>query len=558
MLFCRPNETLNVPWIDHGFSICFIHTLGSSVVGGFILLFGLIQLQFYRKYATRVRSNVLPRNKLFKVQIFCHLALTSLALLSLAARHSVTKEPVYGFEILDLVSGVVAWPLCLGVLLVERNFQLPTAPSHGHGVVLITTWTLAFVLENLNLLSLNNQPFFFDLSHLKEQVELALFAIRYVFIFATFFLGLKAPGISQSSDFFQNDNSDVEALVPDSASEGSTWKGLWRKVGILLPYMWPSKSFTLQLRVLLCLVLLAGVRVANVFVPIYYKKIVDALTPVALGEQVGFCWNLILIFVGLKLLQGGGTSGNGVLNIVRTFLWIRVQQYTTREIQVGLFSHLHALSLRWHLSRKTGEVLRVMDRGTTSINSLLSYLVFNIFPTIIDIVIAIIYFTTIFNFWFGVIVFVTMVLYLSATILVTEWRTKYRRLMNLADNEQRTKSVDSLLNFETVKYYGAEQYEIGRYEKAILDYQSEEYKSLGSLAVLNLGQGFTINMGLLAGSLYCGYLVSERVLTIGDYFLFGTYILQLMVPLNFLGTLYRVIQESFINMENMLDLMDEP
>ncbi len=144
------------------------------------------------------------------------------------------------------------------------------------------------------------------------------------------------------------------------------------------------------------------------------------------------------------------------------------------------------------------------------------------------------------------------------TVAITEWRTKYRRSMNLADNDQRTKGVDSLLNFETVKYYNAEQYEIRRYESAIVDYQTEEWKSLASLAFLNTAQSLLINAGLLAGSLYCGYLVAVKgTLTVGDYVLFGTYILQLMVPLNFLGTLYRVIQESFINMENMLDLMDE-
>lgn len=200
-----------------------------------------------------------------------------------------------------------------------------------------------------------------------------------------------------------------------------------------------------------------------------------------------FCWQIIVGFVCLKMFQGG--AGNqGMLYNIRAFLWIRVQQYTTREIQVELFRHLHSLSLRWHLTRKTGEVLRIMDRGTSSINSLLSYLVFNILPTIIDIIVAIIYFTAAFNVWFGLIVLVTMALYLgrskvfsvevittltstAMTISVTEWRTKYRRKMNLADNEQRMKGVDSLLNFETVKYYGAESYEIDRYEKAIVDYQ---------------------------------------------------------------------------------------
>nr|CAD7438025.1 unnamed protein product [Timema bartmani] len=138
---------------------------------------------------------------------------------------------------------------------------------------------------------------------------------------------------------------------------------------------------------------------------------------------------------------------------------------------VELFRHLHSLSLRWHLSRKTGEVLRVMDRGTDSINNLLNYILFSIVPTIVDILIAVIYFVSSFNGWFGLIVFTTMLLYIAATIMITEWRTKFQRSMNLADNAQKARSVDSLLNFETVKYYGAEDYEVECYREAILNYQ---------------------------------------------------------------------------------------
>ncbi|KAG8290311.1 ATP-binding cassette sub- B member 6, mitochondrial [Homalodisca vitripennis] len=140
-------------------------------------------------------------------------------------------------------------------------------------------------------------------------------------------------------------------------------------------------------------------------------------------------------------------------------------------VQVTLFRHLHGLSLRWHLSRKTGEVLRVMDRGTDSITNLLNYILFSIMPTLVDIAIAVIYFVTLFNAWFGLIVFTTMALYIAATIIVTEWRTKFQRSMNLADNATKARSVDSLLNFETVKYYGAESYEVEAYRNAVLDYQ---------------------------------------------------------------------------------------
>lgn len=248
----------------------------------------------------------------------------------------------------------------------------------------------------------------------------------------------------------------------------------------------------------------------------------------------------------------------GVLNNFRSFLWIRIQQYTTREVEIELFRHLHGLSLRWHLGRKTGEVLRVMDRGTDSINNLLNYILFSIGPTIIDIIVAVIFFVSAFNNWFGLIVFITMFLYILATIGITEWRTKFQRRMNLADNARNARSVDSLLNFETVKYYGAERYEVNSYREAILTYQIEEWKSMVTLNILNTAQNIIVCSGLLAGSLLCLHMiVYEKTLTIGDYVLFASYIIQLYGPLNFFGTYYRAIQKNFVDMENMFELLRE-
>lgn len=271
-----------------------------------------------------------------------------------------------------------------------------------------------------------------------------------------------------------------------------------------------------------------------------------------------FRWDWILTYVGLKFLQGGGVGSMGFLNNARSFLWIPVQQFTTREIQIELFRHLHNLSLRWHLSRKTGEVLRVMDRGTDSINNLLNYILFSITPTIVDILVACVFFVGAFNWWFGLVVFVTMAAYIACTILVTEWRTKFQRRMNLADNAQKARSVDSLLNFETVKYYGAEKYEVDAYREVIVKFQQAEFQSMLTLNMLNSAQNLIISGGLLAGSLMCAYLVvSERTLTVGDYVLFASYIIQLYAPLNWFGTYYRAIQKNFVDMENMFDLLRE-
>ncbi|XP_016420811.1 ATP-binding cassette sub-family B member 6, mitochondrial-like [Sinocyclocheilus rhinocerous] len=265
----------------------------------------------------------------------------------------------------------------------------------------------------------------------------------------------------------------------------------------------------------------------------------------------------VCVYGLLKFLQGGGAGASGFVSNMRSFLWIRVQQYTNRMVQVRLFAHLHSLSLRWHLGRRTGDVLRSIDRGTSSINNLLSYIVFSIFPTIADIVIAIVYFISNFNAWFGLIVFVCMALYLTLTIVITEWRTKYRRDMNTQDNNAKSKAVDSLLNFETVKYYNAEVYEVRRFEDAIMKYQVSEWKTNASLAFLNQTQNLIIGLGLLTGSLLCAYFVTEGKFQVGDYVLFVTYIIQLYTPLNWFGTYYRMIQNSFIDMESMFKLFTE-
>ncbi|XP_030748439.1 ATP-binding cassette sub-family B member 6, mitochondrial-like isoform X2 [Sitophilus oryzae] len=355
-------------------------------------------------------------------------------------------------------------------------------------------------------------------------------------------------------DKVQFDNINIKLKFKPKDENKSTWRGLWKKIKTLSPFLWPKMSFILQTRVIFCFILLGFGRAINLYIPIYNKKIVDSLTPVP-NEPLQFRWDWILIYVAFKFLQGGG-GGMGFLNNLRTFLWIRVQQYTTKEVQVELFRHLHSLSLRWHLNRKTGEVLRIMDRGTESINSLLQMILFSLGPTIIDLLIAVIYFFIAFNYMFGLIISVTMIFYLAFTISITEWRSKFRRRMNLADNETRARSVDSLLNFETVKYYGAENYEVEAFKDAILKFQVEEWKSTITMNMMSSAQNLIANGGLLAGSLLCAYLVVNKgELNVGDYVLFASYIVQLYAPLNMFGMQYRQIQNNFVDMENMFDLL---
>uniref|UniRef100_A0A8R1I3J9 Uncharacterized protein n=1 Tax=Caenorhabditis japonica TaxID=281687 RepID=A0A8R1I3J9_CAEJA len=374
---------------------------------------------------------------------------------------------------------------------------------------------------------------YFDPSS-KNKGDLTFYIIELTLVFAVFFFTI------------------VAGLFTFKSSQESAWNNFSKKVVLVAPYIWPTKSFTLQLRVVFCLFLLIIGRLINVSLPILSKWIVDEL-----ATPESFQYSLIFIATFLKFLQGNGAMG-GFLNTVRTYLWIPIQQYTTRELEVELFNHLHSLSLRWHLSRKTGQVLRVMDRGTSSVNNILNYILFNVVPTIADIVIAVIFFFAAFNAYFGIIVFATMALYLATTISITEWRTKYIREANEMDNATSAIATDSLINYETVKYYGNERFEVNRFKKSIENYQHVEWKTQASLAFLNSLQNAIIGCGMMGGSVFVVYMiVHEKTLTVGDYVLFTNYLLQLYTPLNFFGTIYRVIQKAFVDMENMFDLLND-
>jgi len=550
--YCPANTSL-AGVLSGEFSLCFIDTVTDPLLLLVAIAAGLHQWRLYRRFSTPVDvANIRP-SKLFFFQLLFQILLPLICLSHFLLVLLGYKVQVTGVMVLTLLTSITCWTISTTLTSLERYRQLPISARHGHGPVLLIYWTLAFMQVNFRFIVLTKEAWYDKLVDIPHNVDLGLFVANYLLTCGVFVLGLRAPGLTpthQYSTFTRQSSAEPEE---GTASQGSTWRGFWGKLKRLLPYMWPSNSPLLQLRVMACFVLLILLRVTNVFVPIYYRNIVNSLTSLS---PISWPWLQVLLWVMLKLLQGGG-MGQGLLNNLRSFLWIRVQQFTTLEIQVGLFKHLHSLSLRWHLERKTGEVLRVMDRGTSSINSLMQYLVFSILPTIADIVIAIIFFGVAFNIWFGVIILATMVMYLASTILITEWRTKFRRKMNTADNDQRTTSVDSLLNAETVKYFSMEAWEVNRYKDTILKYQVEEWKANASMVLLNVFQGFVMNGGFLGIALYCAYLVSENALTVGDFVLLGTYFQQLMGPLNWMGTLYRVIQESFVNMENMFDLMNE-
>ena len=346
----------------------------------------------------------------------------------------------------------------------------------------------------------------------------------------------------------------INSIHQGSQAPELSWVQAVRKMSRLLPFLWP-KGMKLQLLVCACFALLALGRAVNVLVPYSYKILVEQLSA-AEKDTIHvhpLAWLPILAYTLFRFLQGGV----GLLSSLQYFLWIPVAQYTTREICVKMLGHLHSLSLQFHIQSKTGEILRVMDRGTSSIGSLLQYLAFNILPVLVDIALAVIYFVWAFDATIALIVFVTMIFYIFFTIWITEWRTKFRREMNDLDAKARGRAVDSLLNFETVKYFGNEDWEVQEYDAAIREYQVADWKSSSSLNLLNTAQNVVITAGLFFGLVITGQRVVDHKLTVGDFVSFITYLLQLYQPLNWFGTYYRVIQQNFIDMEKMLDLFDE-
>ncbi|XP_077978664.1 ATP-binding cassette sub-family B member 6-like [Glandiceps talaboti] len=589
--YCPANTSLSDVWIQNGISHCFLDTLVGSLLLGFIIIFGGAQLLVYRKRSIPLDPQFRRKPCWYGLQVMLTLMIALQYVLRIVLLYTVIGDPLYVYQIVTTVFFIVTWLFSLAVLRIENKFAILNSRTIGHGTILMIFWALGLLGDIPAFASWNSPLWWWHLNSQRDSIEFGLWVTRFVCAVGIFMLGLRAPGLPKK-DYLMliNEDRDPEQSKPllddhdqsrpaeyqsITIQEGSAWTGFVKKSKLMWPYLWPRGHPGLQLLVVICFLILGANRGINVLVPLYYKYIVDALTPhasVDLTDHVvngngttstpphtGLVYPVrdILIYVALKFLQGGlGVGSIGILNNIRTFLWIKVQQYTSRTIQILLFSHLHGLSLRWHLGRKTGEVLRLMDRGTASINNLLSYVLFNIVPTIADIIIAIVYFISAFNIYFGVIVFVAMAVYLAATIGITEWRTKYRRQMNILDNTTKQKAVDSLLNFETVKYYGAEEHETERLNDAIMNYQDIEWQSLASLNFLNTAQNIIITIGLLIGSLLCAHYVVEGDMTVGDYVLFSTYIIQLYGPLNFFGTYYRMIQQAYVDMENMFDLLE--
>ena len=318
----------------------------------------------------------------------------------------------------------------------------------------------------------------------------------------------------------------------------------WKVIANLLPYLWTFKG-----RVILALSCLIAAKVANLGVPILLKSLVDSMS-VPPGLQT-----LIVVPVALIIAYGLLRLSASLFTELRELIFSRVTESAVRTVALQVFEHLHALSLRFHLSRQTGGMTRDIERGTRGIQSLISYSLYSILPTIVELGLVLGYFVWAYNYLFALITLIALVLYVIFTIVVTEWRTKYRKRMNELDSKAHQRAVDALINFETVKYFGNEEYETKRYDENLRCFREAAIQSQRSLAILNLGQQTIIATGLILILWQATIGVSNGSMTLGDLVLVNVLMIQLYIPLNFFGVIYREIKQALIDMDRMFKLL---
>lgn len=323
-----------------------------------------------------------------------------------------------------------------------------------------------------------------------------------------------------------------------------------RTVGSLLPYLWPKADGVARLRLAAAVVLLVLAKLATVYVPIVYARAVDALSPKGASPVVVLPVALIIAYGLLRV----GSSGFAEL---RDAVFAAVQQRIARRLALQTFEHLHRLSLRFHTDRQTGGLARLIERGQTGIQSVLRLAVFNIIPTLLELVMVTAIVWHIFDWRFACATFFAVGIYLGFTISFSSLRVRYRRTMNEMDTEAQSKAIDSLLNYETVKYFDNETYEARRFDTALARYERAAVRSQVSLNMLNLGQAAIIALGLAGVMLMAAEGVRAGSMTVGKFVLVNTYLMQLYQPLNFLGFVYREIKQSLVDMEQMFRLMSQ-
>ena len=337
-----------------------------------------------------------------------------------------------------------------------------------------------------------------------------------------------------------------EPSPPPSATNPAQKRSDWATLSRLLPYLWQYKW-----RVVLAIVFMVGAKVANVGVPVLLKNLVDAMT-IKPGDPVA----VLVVPAGLLLAYGLLRLSTSLFTELRELVFSKATQGAARSIALNTFRHLHALSLRFHLERQTGGMTRDIERGVRGIESLISFTLFNIGATLIEVAMVLTVLAVKFDAWFAWITLAALACYITFTVLLTEWRTKFRREANEFDSAAHSKAVDSLLNYETVKYFNNEGFEARRYDESLQRLRAARLKAQSSLSLLNTGQQLIIATGLVAMLWRATQGVVDGRMTLGDLVMVNAFMIQLYIPLSFLGVIYREIKQSLTDLDKMFTLMD--
>ncbi|MDP2817259.1 MAG: ABC transporter ATP-binding protein/permease [Polaromonas sp.] len=331
--------------------------------------------------------------------------------------------------------------------------------------------------------------------------------------------------------------------TPDPAFDRSDWATLQR----LFPYLWDYKW-----RVLAALAFMVGAKVANVGVPLLLKNLVDAMS-----FKPGDVQAVLIVPAALLVGYGLLRLSTSLFTELRELVFAKATEGAARRISLEVFRHLHALSLRFHLERQTGGMTRDIERGTRGVHSLISYSLYSIIPTLIEVTLVLTLLAVKFDVWFAGITIIALVFYITFTVTVTEWRTKFRKEMNELDSSAHSRAIDSLLNYETVKYFNNEEFEAKRYDENLIRYRRAAVKSQTTLSLLNTGQQLIIAAGLVAMLWRATQGVVDGRMTLGDLVMVNAFMIQLYIPLGFLGVLYREIKQSLTDLAKMFNLMEK-
>ncbi|SEJ42741.1 ATP-binding cassette, subfamily B [Pseudooceanicola nitratireducens] len=321
-----------------------------------------------------------------------------------------------------------------------------------------------------------------------------------------------------------------------------------------LPYLWPSDAPWVRYRVVIALSVLVFAKLIAVGTPFFYKAAVDALA----GEGDSAAWMLALGAVSLTVIYGLARLMTVGFQQLRDVVFAKVGQRALRQVAFETFEHMHRLSMRYHITRRTGGLSRIIERGVKGVDFLLRFLLFSIGPLVLELLMVGVVLWLAFDIWYLVVVAVVIWAYTWFTFKVTEWRVKLRKEMNDQDTDANQKAIDSLLNFETVKYFGAEGREAARYDRAMEGYERAALKTSYSLAFLNFGQSFLITGGLVAVMVMAALGVQDGRMSVGDFVMVNAYMIQITMPLNFLGSVYREIRQALVDMGEMFDLLEQP